>query len=58
MKRCLMAMTLLMTGYLSATSVQCSGMPNFTVTGLDGTYVCDGCLPNIVVIGGHHHHED
>ncbi len=58
MKRYLIVLALAVTGCLSAATIQCSGLPDVVIEGLDGTYVCEGCLPDVVVITGYHHNAD
>jgi hypothetical protein len=56
MRRYLLVLAVVMSGYLSATTVECSGLPDIYVNG--EPVLVGGTLPDVIVIGGHHHHHD
>ncbi len=58
MRRGLLVLAVLVSGYLGASTIQCSGLPDVYVDGqpLEIT----GTLPDVIVIpvDSHHHHHD
>jgi hypothetical protein len=57
MRRYLLTLAVVLGGCLSATTVECSGLPDVYVNG--EPVLIGGTLPDVIVIDGHHgHHND